>query len=61
MKNYRVIIAHCDAEDIALELTKMFKNRFGEDINIEYDIVNPTAGSHCGPNTVGISFHAKHR
>lgn len=61
MKNYRVIIGHADAEDIAMELTKMFKERFGEDIPIEYDVVNPTAGSHCGPNTIGISFHAKHR
>lgn len=61
MRNYRVIIAHADCEDIAFELADMFKKRFGDDINIEYDVVNPTAGSHCGPNTIGISFHAKHR
>jgi fatty acid-binding protein DegV len=23
--------------------------------------VNPTAGSHCGPNGVGVCFHAKNR
>ena len=61
MRNHRVIIAHADAEEIALELADLFKKRFGEDIKIEFDVVNPTAGSHCGPNTVGISFHAKHR
>ena len=61
MRNHRVIIAHADCEDIAMELTDLFKKRFGDDINIEYDVVNPTAGSHCGPNTFGISFHAKHR
>ena len=61
MRNHRVIIAHADCEDIAMELTDLFKKRFGDDINIEYDVVNPTAGSHCGPNTIGISFHAKHR
>ena len=61
MRNYRVIIAHADCEDIALELADLFHKRFGDDINIEYDVVNPTAGSHCGPNTIGISFHAKHR
>ena len=61
MRNHRVIIAHADAEDIALELADLFRKRFGEDIKIEFDVVNPTAGSHCGPNTVGISFHAKHR
>lgn len=61
MRNYRVIIGHADAEPIALELADMFHKRFGDDIQIEFDVVNPTAGSHCGPNTVGISFHAKHR
>ena len=61
MRNYRVIIAHADCEDIANELADLFRKRFGDDINIEFDIVNPTAGSHCGPNTIGISFHAKHR
>ena len=61
MRNHRVIIAHADAEDIALELADLFRKRFGDDIKIEFDVVNPTAGSHCGPNTVGISFHAKHR
>ena len=61
MRNYRVIIAHADCEDIANELADLFRKRFGDDINIEFDVVNPTAGSHCGPNTIGISFHAKHR
>ena len=28
-------------------------------LNIEYVVVNPTAGSHCGPDTVGIAFYAK--
>ena len=61
MRNHRVIIAHADAEDIALELADLFKKRFGDDIKIEFDVVNPTAGSHCGPNAMGVTFHAKHR
>lgn len=61
MKNHRIIIGHTDALDIAHELADMMRARFGEDIQIEYQVVNPTAGSHCGPNGVGISFHAKHR
>ncbi len=61
MRDHRVIIAHADCEDIANELADLFRKRFGDDIKLEFDVVNPTAGSHCGPNTIGISFHAKHR
>ena len=39
----------------------MLKERFGQDLQIEFVVTNPTAGSHCGPNGVGIAFHAKHR
>ena len=61
IKKHRVIIAHTDAELIAQEFANMLKNHFGEDLNIEFEVVNPTAGSHCGPNAIGVSFHAKHR
>ncbi len=60
VKDHRVIVASADSKDIADELTEMLKGRFGE-LRIEYVEVNPTAGSHCGPNTVGVSFYAKHR
>ena len=61
IKNHRVIIAHSDAMPIAEEFAGMMKKYFGEDLNIEFEPVNPTAGSHCGPNAIGVSFHAKHR
>ena len=61
IKNHRVTIAHTDALDIAEEFGAMMKKRFGEDLKIEYEVVNPTAGSHCGPNAMGVTFHAKHR
>ena len=61
IKNHRVIIAHSDALPIAEEFGSMMKKYFGDDLNIEYEVVNPTAGSHCGPNAIGVSFHAKHR
>lgn len=57
---HRVIVGSADSKDIADELTAMLKERFG-DIEVGYADVNPTAGSHCGPNTVGVSFYAKHR
>ena len=54
-------IAHTDALDIAEEFGEMMKVQFGKDLQIEYEVVNPTAGSHCGPNAMGVTFHAKHR
>ncbi len=61
MQNYRVLIGHADCEDLADEFIAMFKKEFGEGYHIEKHVVNPTAGCHCGPDGVGISFHAKHR
>ena len=60
IKNHYVIIGHTDAEDIAKELGNLLTEKFGE-LRIEYVTVNPTAGSHCGPNGIGVSFHAIHR
>lgn len=61
IKDHRVIIAHTDAPDVAKELGDMMLQKYGDDLRLEYVIVNPTAGSHCGPDGVGISFHAIHR
>lgn len=61
IKNHRVIIAHSDAYELAFELGEKLKQQFGNDLMIEYVVVNPTAGSHCGPSAIGVSFHAKHR
>ena len=43
------------------ELAQSLKEKFGDDIKYEVVIVNPTAGSHCGPNGIGLCFHARHR
>lgn len=61
IKKYRVIIGHTDAPKMAQILGEMLKEKFGDDLNIEYVIVNPTAGAHCGPDGVGVCFHAIHR
>lgn len=61
IKKHRVIIAHTDALDLAELLGNMLKEQFGEDLEIEYGPVNPTIGAHCGPDCVGVSFHAIHR
>lgn len=61
IKDHRVIIGHSDTLDTAQLLAEKLKAEFGDDLNIEFAEVNPTAGSHCGPDGVGVSFHAKHR
>lgn len=61
LMRHRVIIGHTDALDIAQEIGAMLREHFGNGLNIEYAVVNPTAGSHCGPDTVGVCFHAMRR
>lgn len=60
VKDHKVIIGHTDAYETAAEIRDMLIEKFGE-LDCEIVAVNPTAGSHCGPNCVGVSFHAKHR
>lgn len=61
VKDHVVYIGHSDAEDIATEVADILKEKYGSDLRVEIVVVNPTAGSHCGPNGVGICFHAIHR
>lgn len=61
LRDHRIIVAHADSPDIAEEVISLLRERLGDPLRIELTHVNPTAGSHCGPNTVGVSFHAKHR
>ena len=60
-KSHRFVIGHTDAPELAQEVGKMIQARFGDDFPIDYVVCNPTAGSHAGPNGVGVCFHAKHR
>lgn len=61
IKNYPVVIAHADALELAENLATMLKEKFGNDLNVEFIEVNPTIGSHCGPSSIGVSFHSIHR
>ena len=58
---HRIYVGNADAPELVSEFTEMLKEKFGADLDIETVAVNPTAGSHCGPDTLGVSFHAKHR
>ena len=59
--SHRIVIGHSDCLEVAHKLEELLKQRFGDDLQVEYVVVNPTAGSHCGPDGVGVCFHAKHR
>lgn len=61
IKKYPVVVAHGDAPLLVEEFLDMMHKQFGDDLNIEVIDINPTAGSHCGPDTLGVTFHAKHR
>ena len=61
LKDHRVLIGHSDSLDIAEEIERMLKEKYGDDLRTLIVDVNPTAGSHCGPNTVGVCFHGKRR
>ena len=54
-KSHRIIIAQTDDHEDAALLESLIRKRFGD------DIVNPTAGGHCGPDNVGVSFLARER
>ena len=60
IEKHRICIGHTDAPEIAQELGRMIEEKYGKQ-DIVYVYVNPTAGSHCGPNGVGVCFHAIHR
>lgn len=61
VKAHRVLIGNTDAPEIVREITARLHEKFGEELQVIRVDVNPTAGSHCGPNGVGICFHSIHR
>jgi len=61
IKSHHFIIGHTDAIELAQQFASMVRAKFGEDLDIEFVCTNPTAGSHCGPNGVGVAFHSKGR
>ena len=58
---HRFVIGHTDAPELAQKLADSLRAKYGADCRIEIVCVNPTIGSHCGPNGVGVCFHCTHR
>lgn len=61
IEEHRVLIANSDCDDLVAEVKEGLVKKFGDKLNIEVYDVNPTIGSHSGPNACGISFHSIHR
>ena len=61
VKDHRVVIGHADCQELVDILVGKLREKFGDDLRIYVTMVNPTIGSHCGPNGMGVFFHGKHR
>lgn len=61
LKNHTIVIGHADSMNLAEQVRQGIIDRLGSDLKFEFVAVNPTAGAHCGPNTIGVAFHAIHR
>ena len=61
LDKHEIVIGHADAMHLVEEIKAEFKARFGDNLKFNVIPVNPTAGAHCGPDTLGICFYAKHR
>ena len=60
-KNHKIVIGHGDSPELVAKMVETLKAKYGEDLDIMVCPVNPTAGAHCGPDTIGITFYAIHR
>ena len=58
---HRMVIGHSDCQELVDIVISKLRAKYGDDLRIVTTVVNPTIGSHCGPNGLGICFHAKHR
>ncbi len=61
VKAHGVVIGHTDSPEVAGQIADMLREKLGADLEITIIPTNPTAGSHCGPNGVGVAFHSKCR
>lgn len=59
--DYPIGILHADAEDDALILKEKIQQIAGKDARIWLQPIGPTTGTHCGPKTIALAFHAKQR
>lgn len=61
LENHVIYIGHADAPELVEQFKQTLTERLGKKIKMVVVPVNPTAGAHCGPDTLGVGFYAKHR
>ena len=61
LDKHTIVIGHADAMHLVEEVQAEVQARLGDKVKFDVVEVNPTAGAHCGPDTLGIAFYAKHR
>ena len=60
LKNYKIFVMHADCESEAQLFAKQVQENFPES-EIVMQMIGPVIGSHCGPGTIGLIFHAKEK
>jgi len=58
IEDHYITIAHCDCPELMAKLKAEIQAAIKKDLKFIEIPVNPTAGAHCGPDTVGVSFHS---
>lgn len=61
LDKHEIVLGHADAMYLVEEIKKELIAKFGNNLKFDIVPVNPTAGAHCGPDTLGVAFYAKHR
>lgn len=60
LKDYKMFIMEADCLPEAEAFAAQIKAEFG-DLDITIQTIGPVIGSHCGPGTIGLIFHAKEK
>ncbi len=62
VREHGVVIGHTDAPQVLIDdISSKLRALLGDDLDIAVVPTNPTAGTHCGPNGIGVGFHSKCR
>lgn len=61
VEKHRVVLGNTDAPELVSEMREILSERYGDRLDIFEATTNPTAGSHCGPNAIGLAFYVKNR
>ncbi len=60
LDEYKIFVLQADCEELAKEFVATIRAEYPQ-ATVELQPVGPVIGSHCGPGTVGLIFHAKTR